>query len=231
MAMQDQEDIKKLLIVTGPQGSGNHLWAKIFSMHASVEGWNMMREEWQGHHEEPFNEYWQEPEKLKDLDISEKRNFVTSISCPYFKDKKPQIPQYAKFIRHAKKKFDKVVVCIIGRDRDILKIQQTRVRKEHTTPMALDEFERFDKTVCKGSLEGVDQFVGAENTQYASTELLYLYGGQYLKTLQKNLDFPVGWHYETLLKDYLKKNTNAKYLKEIEKGDFDDEVAEASSRS
>ena len=225
--MQGKEDIKKLLIVTGPQGSGNHLWSKIFAMHPAVVGWTMMRTEWQGHHEEPFNEYWQEPERLKDLDISEKHNFVTSISCPYYKDKEPQTPNYAKFITHAKKKFNKVVVAIIGRDRDILKLQQTRFRKEHTTPIALSQFKHFDKTVC----EDINKFVGAENLQYISTELLYLYGGQYLKTLSSNLDFPVAWNHETLLIDYLKKNTNAKYIQDIEKGDFDDEVVKACAES
>ena len=31
--------MKKLLIVTGPQGSGNHLFSRIFSMHECVGGW------------------------------------------------------------------------------------------------------------------------------------------------------------------------------------------------
>ena len=67
--MQDNENIKKLLIITGPQGSGNHLWSKMFSMHPNVVGWPMFRKEWQGHHKEPFNEYWQQPEKLQEFDI------------------------------------------------------------------------------------------------------------------------------------------------------------------
>ena len=79
-------------------------------------------------------------------------------------------------------------------------MQQTRVRGKHTTPIALEQFKNFDKTMC----EGIGQYVGIENVQYISTELLYLYGGSYLKTLEKNLDFPVAWNHETLIKDYIK---------------------------
>ena len=43
-----------LLIVTGPQGSGNHLFAKLFNLHPDVYGLNMTRY-WQGHDTEPFN--------------------------------------------------------------------------------------------------------------------------------------------------------------------------------
>ena len=217
----------KLLIVTGPQGSGNHLWAKVFSMHPSVNGWPMLKDEWQGHHDEPMNEYWQEPSKLSELELNERNKYVTSISCPYFKNKQPQIPNYADFVKHTKQKFNEVKMCIIGRDRDILEMQQTRVRGEHTTPIALEQFKNFDKTMC----EGIGQYVGIENVQYISTELLYLYGGSYLKTLEKNLDFPVAWNHETLIKDYIKKNTNSKYLSSPDKGSFDEEVKIASENS
>ncbi len=44
------QQLPKLLVVTGPQGSGNHLLAKIFNLHPKVNGWNMRWQEWQGHH-------------------------------------------------------------------------------------------------------------------------------------------------------------------------------------
>jgi len=203
----------KLLIVTGPQGSGNHLWAKIFSMHPVVNGWPMFNKEWQGHHREPFNEYWQDPAKLKDYELAVHPYYVTSISCPYYKNKEPHVPKYDEFINEAKKKFDSVIVCIIGRDRDILNIQQTRVRKEYTTPIALEQFDKLD------------------DVKFISTELLYLYGAKYLKSLEKNLQFPIAWNHETLIKDYIKKNTNSKYLTDPEKGDFDEQVVKAVSES
>jgi hypothetical protein len=199
----------KLLIVTGPQGSGNHLFAKIFNMHPSVKGWQMEWKEWQGHHQEPFQEYWQDPSKLKDFVVAPFENFVTSISCPYYKDKKPQTPKYGEFISEAKKYFE-VKVLIIARDRNILKLQQQRLRGEHTTPKFMDQMENFD------------------DVHFVSHEALYLYQGKYLESLAKQLDFPIAHNHTTLLDDFLKKDANIKYVKPIEKGDFDDQATQSS---
>jgi len=41
---------KRLLVVTGPQGSGNHMWSKIFSESPQVQGWKELTQEyWVGH--------------------------------------------------------------------------------------------------------------------------------------------------------------------------------------
>ena len=67
----------KLILLTGPQGSGNHMWSKLFAMHPVVTGW-VMQNYWEGHHEEPFAEYWDNPDKLKEFEIPEnKKYFVT----------------------------------------------------------------------------------------------------------------------------------------------------------
>ena len=58
---QMEKNKPKLLILTGPQGSGNHLFAKIFSSHESVRGWDMEHDEWEGHHVERFSLYWRHP--------------------------------------------------------------------------------------------------------------------------------------------------------------------------
>ena len=92
-------------------------------------------------------------------------------------------------------------------------MQQTRVRKSHTTPIALEQFDKLT------------------DTKFISTELLFLYGEQYLKSLVTVLDFPVAWNHATLLKDYLKENTNKRYLTEPDKGGFDDEVEKACAES
>jgi len=199
----------KLLIVTGPQGSGNHLFAKIFNMHPAVKGWQMEWQEWQGHHQEPFQEYWQDPSKLKDFVTVPYENFVTSISCPYYKDKKPQTPKYSEFINEAKKYFE-VKVLVIARDRNILKLQQQRLRGEHTTPKFMHELQRI------------------ENATFVSHETLFLYKGKYLKSLADQLDFPIAHNHTTLLDDFLKKDANIKYVQKIDKGNFDDEATQAS---
>jgi hypothetical protein len=199
----------KLLIVTGPQGSGNHLFAKIFNMHPSVKGWQMEWREWQGHHQEPFQEYWQDPKKLKDFITGPYDYFVTSISCPYYKDKKPQIPKYNDFIQEAKKYFE-VKILVIARDRNILKLQQQRVRGKHTTVEFINELKNID------------------DVHFISHEALYLYQGKYLESLAKQLDFLIAHNHTTLLDDFLKKDANIKYVKAVDKGDFDDQTTKAS---
>ena len=166
----------KLLILTGPQGSGNHLFAKIFSSHKSVYGWKMKHNEWKGHHEEPFSLYWRKPELLKEIKTNvhywfsktNKKHYVTSISCPYFYRKKPTIPNYEKFIKCASTVF-KVQICIIGRDKNILYKQQTRIRSKHTTPTAIKNFKHLLKY----------------NPVFISQELFCLYGIDYCNSISK----------------------------------------------
>ena len=174
----------KLLILTGPQGSGNHLWAKILSRHPFVYGWKM-KKYWEGHHLEPFSHWWDDPSKIEDTQT--KYNF-TSISCPYFRDNKPCIPKYEEFISKASKIFD-VKVVVIGRDQSILKAQQERVRGMHTTPL-------FENEIAKLS-----------NPYFISMELLYLYKQKYLEHLREKLEFPIDVDYKDLV------DTNEKYIK------------------
>ena len=200
----------KLLILTGPQGSGNHLFAKIFSSHKSVYGWEMKHNEWQGHHDEPFSVYWKRPELLK-LAIKNKKYYITSISCPYFYKKKPTIPNYKKFIKYASKVFD-IQVCIIGRDKNILYKQQTRIRSKHTTPTAIKNFKHLLKY----------------NPFFISQELFCLYGIDYCNSISKLLNFPID---TKKVKALLKYNTNAPYIKEwynIGEGLFDKEAHKTS---
>lgn len=203
------ENTKKLLIVTGPQGSGNHMFAKVFNMHPSVRGWQMQWNEWQGHHEEPFQEYWQDPTKLANFDAGEWVNFVTSISCPYYKNKQPQTPKYHEFIQEAEKHFQ-VKILVIARDRNILQHQQERVRGQHTTPHFLAQLETLD------------------NVYFVSHEALFLYQGKYLESLSKQLDFPIAYNHKTLLDDWLKKDANKIYIQKIKQGKFDEQAIKAS---
>ena len=203
----------KLLIVTGPQGSGNHLFAKIFTMHPAVEGWPMLKDEWQGHHEEPFAPAWERPEILKDKPWKKDMAYMTSISCPYIKGNRPQMPKYKEFISEAKKYCD-VRIAIIGRDRNILETQQQRLRGGHTTPLAMDQFN---------ILKGLAPIF------YISQELFFLYGADYIESLGKQLDFPVLCPSE-VYRDYLRQDSNKKYIQPAE-GKFDAEVKKACEES
>ena len=199
----------KLLILTGPQGSGNHVFAKIFSSHESVRGWAMKHNEWQGHHVERFSLYWRHPEILKDSIVNwYEKYYITSISCPYFYKKKPTIPNYKEFIKYANMSFN-VQICIIGRDKNILYEQQTRVRSKHTTPIALKNFEPLLKY----------------NPFFISFELFFLYGIEYCKSISNLLNFPIN---TKKVKELLKYNTNKNYITKIKKGLFDKHAYKAS---
>ena len=111
-------------------------------MHPAVIGWPMLKDEWQGHHQEPFADAWNNPQLLQDRTCSKDMVYMTSISCPYIKGNKPHTPKYQEFISEAKK-YCEVAIAIIGRDRNILETQQNRLRGGHTTPLAIDQFEQL----------------------------------------------------------------------------------------
>ena len=196
----------KLLIITGPQGSGNHLYSKVFSKHPLVYGWRMQNY-WEGHHSEPFNEYWQTPNKLNDFDWSQSEYYFTSVSSPYFKNGKPHYPKYKEFITIAKQYAD-VSVAIIGRDKNILQYQEQRVRGKSTYESALVSFEYLY------SLDPV----------FISQELYQLYGNYYLRSISKLLDFPI-------LDQERGEDANAKYIHNIDGHWLDAEVLRAVKES
>ena len=123
-----------LTIITGPQCSGNHLFSKALGQNKNIFVWPSLQEKyWECHDLEPFAEYWKDPSKLNYFDWKHSNYFITSISCPYFDDGVETIPQYNEFIDEAKK-FADIQFLIIGIDRNIMKLQQERVRGKHTTP-------------------------------------------------------------------------------------------------
>jgi len=198
-----------LLIITGPQGSGNHLFSKIFSLHSAVTGWTALYDRvWVGHDQEPFQQYWQNPEQLKDFDWTQSQYYMTSISCPYVLNKKFSIPKYAQFINEAKKHCN-IILGIIGRDKNVLKYQQLRVRRgEHTAPVAVEEFAKLKDLT--------------DNVFYLSQELFFLYGKDYLLNLSKQIGFPIACE-DAYIDEILTTEANGKYVKPAEEGPFDQE--------
>lgn len=204
----------RLLIITGPQGSGNHLFSKCLAVHEDVYGWkSLLNTYWEGHHHEPFADAWEDPELLHEFNWSQSEYFVTSVSCPYFKNKQAVVPNYEKFIETAKQYVDQIDVAIIGRDQTILEYQQLRVRKEHTTQIALDSFKwLFEHQQCS----------------FLSQELLALYKVDYLKQVSKQLDWPIAY---LSVDDILTNDANKKYIKDVQEYWLDDEVHKAVNES
>ena len=192
--------MKKLLIFTGPQGSGNHLWSKIFALHPEVAGWSALLDTyWIPHDQEPFAAYWRDPTRLKDFDWSQQDYYVTSISCPYIDDTRWAIPDIAGFARQAEECGLAVQIAIIGRDRTILGFQETRIRGRSTFETAQEQYEKL----------------ADRNPVYLSYELLHLYQGSYLKQVSKLLEFPIAYT-DSRLEEILKDDTNAKYIHPID---------------
>lgn len=206
-----------LTIMTGPQGSGNHLFSKALGQNPNIWVWPTLQEKyWEGHDMEPFAEYWKYPEKLNEFDWNQSAYFITSISCPYFDDGVETIPVYHEFIKEAGQYAD-IQLLIIGRDQNILEYQQKRVRGKHTTSYFLDQ---------------LPELVHNYNTIFASQELLYLYKLTYLQWLEKELGL-CPWeitHHSDKLDEILKTDSNRKYVQEVDSNWLDESIKLASSR-
>jgi hypothetical protein len=204
---------KTLLIVTGPQGSGNHLWSKIFALHPDVHGWHaLLHEYWIGHDQEPFAEYWENPDLLNDFDWSRCDYFVTSVSTPYMLKGERTVPDIVRFAATAMGLGICVKIAIIGRDRNILNYQQTRVRGEPTVDIALAEYEKLRTW----------------DPVFLSYELLHLYQEDYLRQIAKQLEFPIDFAHPQLT-NILVDDTNSKYFQPVAHHATDD-LAKHTSR-
>lgn len=192
--------MKKILVFTGPQGSGNHMWSKIFALHPKVQGWSALLDTyWIPHDQEPFAAYWKDPAQLKNYDWSQKDYYVTSISCPYIDDTRWAIPDIVSFVEQAQSCGLEVRVAIIGRDRNILGFQETRIRGRSTFELAQEQYKNL----------------AAWNPLYLSYELLHLYHSDYLRQISMLLGFPVACD-DPRLTEILKDDTNQKYIHPID---------------
>ena len=204
---------KTLLILTGPQGSGNHLWSKIFALHPDVYGWHaLLHEYWIGHDQEPFAACWENPELLREFEWGSAEYFVTSISTPYMNNGERTVPSIVRFAATAMGLGIRVKIAIIGRDRNILNYQQTRVRGEPTVDIALSEYEKLRTW----------------NPVFLSYELLHLYRDLYLQQVAKQLEFLVEFNHPQLT-NILVDDTNSKYFQPVAHHATDD-LAQYTSR-
>jgi hypothetical protein len=199
-----------LLIVTGPQGSGNHLFSKIFALHADVVGWKQLNQQyWIGHDLEPFANYWKNPKLLESFSWDQDY-YVTSISCPYVYRGETVVPEYDEFISRCTVP---VRLAIIGRDQTILQYQQSRVRGKETK----QEFLNI--------VDGLMKY----NPVFISQELLYLYGANYVQSLGQQLGFPVSQD-ATAIQEILREDANRKYIEPVIAHWLDEEVKRASRK-
>lgn len=189
--------MKEMLILVGPQGAGNHLWSKVLSMHAEVFGWKSLLDNyWEAHRfNEPFCKEWKNHSLLKEFDWEQSNYYITSISCPLGipnSDINPLwIPDIAKFAKEVTKCNVNVKIAVVGRDQNILKLQQERVRTTPTLPSFMEQLPEL------------------HNPIFLSYELLYLYKEYYLRSL--NLNIPISNDY-SLLNKILENDANERYV-------------------
>lgn len=189
----------RILLLTGPQGSGNHVFSKCLALHREVRGWHdLLDNYWIRHEYEPNVKIWQDASAVRDMDWQCSQYHVISVSCPFVDQGETVIPDYAPVIRELRD-VGAVTVALIGRDENILQHQELRLRGTHSYHqfLALQEyFEQFDPV-------------------YLSTELLYLYRNHYLRSLVRQLNMPIDYNHPRL-NDILRQDPNRKYTHYVE---------------
>lgn len=198
--------MKQLLILTGPQGAGNHLWSKIFSLHPDVYGWKSLLENyWEAHRfSEPFAKHWKNHDLLKTFDWSHRDLYFTSISCPlgiYGSEVNPiWNPDIRGFADTVRSLGINVAFVVCGRDQTILYNQQTRIRTGPTIQYLISQLSDMDDPV------------------FLSYELLYLYKQDYLKSLKLNI--PIAYD-DPRIDEILAEDPNEKYIQYVKYNELD----------
>lgn len=201
--------MKKLLILTGPQGSGNHLFSRLLSLHDDVSGWEeLLHKYWVPSDQEPFAEYWVNPELLTKEVFADKDYHLANVSCPFFYNGIRYVPKILEVAEQAKSFGVAVEIAIVVRDKNINELQQLRVRKEHTTPIAQKYY--------------YENLLDSEFTvHFIDHEAFFLHNIHYLKWLSKILNFPIAWDNPNIL-SFIEEDANRKYVKFVEHYWLDD---------
>ena len=203
--------MKKLLIITGPQGSGNHFFSRVFSTHPEVGGWKSLLDEyWVPSDLEPFAEYWVYPERLTAEHFAEHDYWLANVSVPFVYDGVRQVPKILEVAKRARSFGIDVQIAIIVRDQNINSEQQRRVRKEVTLPIAQ---EYYYNTILSSDF----------SVHFLDNEAFFLHREHYLKWTSKLLGFPIDWSNPDIFK-FIDQDPNAKYVKYVEEYWLDQQV-------
>lgn len=203
--------MKKLLIITGPQGSGNHLFSRLLSLHPDVQGWDEMLDNyWVPSDQEPFAEYWVNPEKLEASHFDSRDYHLANVSCPFFFDGTRYVPKIVEVAERARSFGVEVEIAIIVRDQNINQLQQLRVRKQHTTPIAQ---EYYYNTLLPSGFP----------VHFLDHEAFFLHTTHYLKWASKVLNFPIDYDNPDIMK-FISDDANHKYVKYIDEHWLDEVI-------
>jgi hypothetical protein len=187
------------------------MWSKIFALHPQVQGWQALLDQyWIGHDQEPFVDYWNNSDQLSQFNWAQADWFVTSISVPYMNNGTATVPDFKRFVKSVQNLGHTVKFAVLGRDQNIVQMQQQRVRGSVSLPQALAEFESLAAPV------------------FLSYELLHLYKKKYLENISRQLNFPIDIN-SPRIEEILAEDTNTKYFSPVAHHATDD-LARHSSR-
>jgi len=188
--------MKKLLLLTGPQGSGNHIFSRIFSANKLVCGWTEILDKyWVPTDEDKFAKYFINPELLTQEVIDSFGDFnyyVTDISYPFVYNGVKNYPKINEFKSQLESLGIEVCTAVIVRDQHINSLQQQRVRGEITLPTALEYYKDMQ----------IDLFL--------DLEALFLYKERYVEWIAKLINFPIP-DFKSAFK-FHNESPNAKYV-------------------
>ena len=202
---------KKLLIITGPQGSGNHLFSRLLSLHPEVNGWEELLDKyWVPSDQEPFADYWVDPDKLHEDQFAGFGYHLANVSCPFMYDGVRYVPKILEVAQRASSFGIDVQIAIIVRDQNINAEQQRRVRGEVTTPIAQNYY--YNTLLNSGF-----------PIHFLDHEAFFLHKEHYLHWVGKTLNFPVELD-TTKINRFIDKDANHKYVKYVDKYWLDDKV-------
>ena len=203
--------MKKLLIITGPQGSGNHFFSRVFSTHSKVGGWKSLLDKyWVPSDEEYFAKYWVHPEELTEKDFEGYNYWLANVSCPFVYDGVRYVPKIKEVAEKAQSFGIDVQIAIIVRDSNINELQQLRVRGEITTPIAQEYY--YDTLIAAGF-----------KIHFLDNEAFFLHRKHYLKWVSDLLDFPIDYDNPDIFK-FIDEDPNKKYVKYVEDFWLDQQV-------
>jgi hypothetical protein len=208
---------KKLLIITGPQGSGNHLFSRLLSLHPDVAGWEELKDKyWVPSDQEPFADYWVNPELLTSEKFLGFQYHLANVSCPFMYDGVRYVPKIIEVAERATLLGIDVQIAIIVRDQNINAEQQKRVRGEVTTPIAQ---EYYYNTLLKSEFP----------VHFLDHEAFFLHKEHYLKWVGKILNFPIEFDSEKINR-FIDKDANHKYVSYVNNY-WLDQIVQAGIRS
>jgi hypothetical protein len=194
---------KQLLMMMGPQGSGNHIFSRMFSLHPEVYGWKDLQEHyWIRHQREPFAEFYIFPHLLTqevfDKNYDGWQYYFANISYPFGMYAVRYEPKILEFCQRFVSFGFEVKIVVIVRDDIINRLQQQRLRKKET----IDSMKKYLDEVLLPSEFPV---------HFVSLESFFSYKQTYLKYLSKILEFPIDFDNPEILK-FIDESPNKKYI-------------------